>query len=137
MKRQKLNKQDKELIKIAREVLIKARNIGNKKIGEVGCALITKNGNIYYGASADLNSALGTCAERAAIFNLLSNGENEIKTIVAVDSKIIYPPCGVCREMILAINKKNLNSEVIISEEEKINLDELLPNKWQEVVGEW
>ena len=133
----KLTKQDKELIENARKILAKARSLGIRKIGEVGRALITKKGNIYSGASADLNSALGICAERSAIFNMLSNGENEIKTIVAVDSEIIYPPCGACREMILAVNKKNLNSEVIISNNKKVKLTNLLPNKWQEVTGEW
>ena len=67
---------------------------------------------------------------------MISNGEKEIKTIVAVwyDERpkkyAVIPPCGKCREMTKQASKKNQNTEVIISETKKVKLKELLPNSW-------
>ncbi len=67
---------------------------------------------------------------------MISNGEKEIKTIVAVwynaktKKYYIIPPCGKCREMIHQSSKKNWNAEVIISKTKKIKLKELLPTSW-------
>ena len=43
--------------------------------GGVASALITKNGNIYVGVCIDTTCTLGMCAERNAIFNMITNGE--------------------------------------------------------------
>ena len=62
--------------------------------------------------------------------------EKEIKTIVAVyydkkkDTYEVIPPCGKCREMIHQLAKNNGNTEVIISEKEKVQLKDLLPHSW-------
>lgn len=133
----KLDKKDKALIKIAQKNLEKVRRVLKKKIGSVGSALITKKGNVYFGISADLMCSLGGCAERSSILSMLSNGETEIDAIVAVYKNKIYPPCGVCREMILQLNKKNLNANIIISNSKKVKLKILLPKRWQEISGEW
>jgi len=133
----KLTKEDKELIEKAREIVKKAHRYKEKKIGDVGCALVTSRGNYYFGVCTDLYCGLGGCAEKGAIMNMMANGETEIKKIVAVCEDDIFPPCGVCRETILQVNKKNLNTEVIISKSGKVKLNELLPKKWQEVSGHW
>lgn len=133
----KLIKKDKDLIKIAQKNSEKVKRALKKKIGEVGSVLITKKGNVYFGISADLMCGLGGCAERSSILSMLSNGETEIDTIVAVYKNKIYPPCGVCREMILQLNRKNLNTNIIISNSKKVKLKDLLPNRWQEISGEW
>ena len=67
---------------------------------------------------------------------MISNGEKEIKTIVAVkydnttNKYTVIPPCGKCREMILQSCKKNKDTEVIISESDKVKLSELIPHSW-------
>ena len=62
---------------------------------------------------------------------MISNGEKEIKKIVAITDKgKIIPPCGKCREMILQSCKKNKDTEVIISKIKKVKLKELLPYPW-------
>lgn len=133
----KLNEFDKKLIEKTKEVVKNAHKYKEKKIGDVGCVLITKKGNEYYGVCVDLYCSIGGCAERSAILNMMSNGETEIQTIVAVSKDKILPPCGVCREMILQINKNNLDTDIIISNLEKVKLKELLPHKWQEISGDW
>ncbi len=47
--------------------------------GGVAAALITKAGNIYVGVCIDTDCTLGMCAERNAIANMITNGENKFK----------------------------------------------------------
>lgn len=98
--------------------------------GSVGCALVTKSGNIYTGICIDLPSGIGFCAEHSAIAELLKHRETEIEMIVAVTEKEILPPCGRCREMIYQVDKNNLKTRVIVDYEKIIYLEELLPFRW-------
>ena len=41
-------------------------------------AVLSKSGKIYTGVCIDTCSTLGICAERNAIFNMITNGEQEI-----------------------------------------------------------
>ena len=85
------------------------------------------------GVSIDACSGIGFCAEHGAIAAMVTNKEYKIKLIVAVTSNgIILPPCGRCREMIYSINKENLNTKIILSENQEKTLKELLPEIWQE-----
>ena len=47
------------------------------------------------------------CAERNAIFNMITHGESEIRRVIAVnwDGKAM-PPCGACREMMTRLMPK-------------------------------
>ena len=68
---------------------------------------------------------------------MISNGEKEIKTIVAVwyNDKTkkyqVIPPCGKCREMMHQLGKKNWDTKVIISKNKKVKLKDLLPYAWK------
>ncbi len=68
----------------------------------VGAALITDTGNIYQGCNVENASyGLSICAERNAIFNMVSNGDRIITEIaIYVDSDKIFPPCGACRQVL-------------------------------------
>jgi len=124
----KFTKQDKELIKKAREIIIKSKPVNLIDTGDVGAALITSKGNIFQGVSLGFYCGIGSCAEYQAIGNMISNGEKEIKTIVSVTkSGGIIPPCGKCREMIKQLGNKNWNTEVIVSKTKKVKLKELMP----------
>lgn len=120
------------------KLLIEAKKIANKKIlseyascGHVGCALLTKDGNIYTGICIDSNCALGNCAEYAAIADMLKNNETEIVKIVAYAAKgKIYSPCGRCRELIRMVNTANLETEVMVAEDKVCKLKELLPEMY-------
>lgn len=46
--------------------------------GEVAAAILSRSGKIYTGVCIDTCSTLGICAERNAIFNMITNGEQEI-----------------------------------------------------------
>ena len=47
--------------------------------GEVSAAILSGSGRIYTGVCIDTCSTLGICAERNAIFNMITNGEQEIE----------------------------------------------------------
>lgn len=132
-----VTKEDEELIERAREIILKSNKIDLCNTSDVGSALVTPEGNIYAGVCMGHFCGIGSCAEYQAIGNMISNGEKEIKTIVAVlfDKKKkkfvgIIPPCGKCREMIKQTSKKNYETNVIISKSKKVKLKDLLPYSW-------
>ena len=133
----KLTKEDKELIEEAKEIIVKSSPVNLVDTGDVGCALITSKGNIFSGVCIGHYCGMGSCAEYQAIGNMISNGEKEIKTIVAVwynpKDKIyeVIPPCGKCREMIKMCCRKNMETEVIVSKSKKVKLKELIPYAWE------
>ena len=70
--------------------------------GEVSAAVLSRSGKIYTGICLDTCSGLGVCAERNAIFNMLTEGESEIDKVLAImpDGRC-GAPCGACRELIV------------------------------------
>jgi cytidine deaminase len=132
----KFTQTEKELIKRAKEIIMKSRPVKLVDTSEVGSALITSKGNIYTGVSMGFYCGIGSCGEYQAIGSMVSNGEKEIKEIVALwydsekDKFEILPPCGKCREMMLQAAKANKNTEVIVSQSKKVKLKELMPYAW-------
>jgi cytidine deaminase len=115
--------------------VVNPRHIGGRLIGDVGAALITDRGNVYVGVCIDTGSGTGFCAEHSAIAAMVTAGEFNIATIVAVwkdahGAIVILPPCGRCREFIRQISQANLDTAVILSAG-VIKLRELLPyHEW-------
>ena len=125
-----LTEQDQELIEKAKS-LVQGKKVTGGIIKEVGAALLTAKGDIFTGVSLDLYCGVGFCAEHAAIASMATNSdETQIQTIVAYGKTIMYP-CGRCREIMQLMDKWNLeNTDVIISQDKKIKLKELLPGSW-------
>lgn len=74
-----------ELINLAKSVREKAYAPISKF--KVGAAIQTKKGNVYVGCNVeDVSTRAGSCAERVAIFNAISNGneDREFEKIVLV-----------------------------------------------------
>ncbi len=103
------------------------------EVGSVAAAILTKNGNIYTGICIDTACSLGMCAERNAIANMLTNGENEIDKVVAiVESGSVGAPCGACREFMMQLSKGSGNIEILMdyATRKTVRLKELLPDWW-------
>lgn len=98
--------------------------------GGVGAALVTEAGNVYTGICLDMACGIGFCAEHAAVAAMLLNRETVVKKIVAVTEEGILPPCGRCRELLLQVDGRNLDCEVLLAEDEARTLRELLPSPW-------
>lgn len=102
--------------------------------GGVAAAVYSKAGNIYTGVCVDTCATLGICAERNAIFNMLTNGEQEIEKVLAImpDGRC-GAPCGACREMMVQMMPKTYKDiEIMMNYEtgRTMLLGELTPQWW-------
>ena len=102
--------------------------------GGVAAAILSASGRIYTGVCVDTCSTLGICAERNAIFNMLTNGEQEIAKVLAIlpDGRT-GAPCGACRElMVQLMPEKYQEIEIMLdyASEKIITLGELTPEWW-------
>ena len=102
--------------------------------GGVAAAILSASGKIYTGVCVDTCSTLGICAERNAIFNMLTNGEQEIVKVLAVmpDGRT-GAPCGACRELMVQLMPETYgNIEIMLDEEtgRTVTLGELTPEWW-------
>ena len=102
--------------------------------GGVAAAVLSESGRIYTGVCIDTCSTLGICAERNAIFNMITNGEHRIKKVIAVmpDGKT-GAPCGACRELMVQLMPEDYRDVEIMLDYEAgkvITLGELTPEWW-------
>ena len=70
----------------------------------MAAAILSSSGKIYTGVCIDTCFTLGICAERNAIFNMITNGENIIQKVLAImlNGKM-GAPCGACRELMVQL----------------------------------
>ena len=102
--------------------------------GGVAAAILSESGRIYTGVCVDTACTLGICAERNAIFNMLTNGDNRISKVLAImpDGKS-GAPCGACRELMVQLMPDSYrNIEILMDYESgKITtLGEITPQWW-------
>jgi len=99
----------------------------------VGAALLTTKGNIYTGCNVEnISYGLTICAERVAVTNAISAGEDEFVSIAIAGSldEATYP-CGACLQFLAEFNAK-LNIYIYAGNNViKRNLQELLPSAFK------
>ena len=104
--------------------------------GEVSAAVRSKAGNIYTGVCIDTCSSLGICAERNAIFNMITNGEYEIDRVLCIPpNEGKGAPCGACRELMTQLmpgKYKDIEIMIDYSSDRVMKLGELTPEWWIE-----
>lgn len=101
--------------------------------GGVAAAILSSSGKIYTGVCIDTCSTLGICAERNAIFNMITNGENEITKVIAIEDGKCVPPCGACREfMVQLMPTKYKDIEIMLDYKSKkiVKLGDITPEWW-------
>nr|WP_274942006.1 cytidine deaminase [Chordicoccus furentiruminis] len=102
--------------------------------GEVSAAILSRSGKIYTGVCIDTCSTLGICAERNAIFNMITNGEQEIDKVIAIlPDGSSGAPCGACRELMVQLMPGKYQSIQIMmdyKQERIMTLGELTPEWW-------
>ena len=102
--------------------------------GGVAAAILSASGRIYTGVCVDTCCTLGICAERNAIFNMLTNGEHEIRKVLAImPDGHCGAPCGACRELMTQLTPDSYREiEIMIDYETKriVTLGELTPEWW-------
>lgn len=102
--------------------------------GEVSAAIRSASGKIYTGVCVDTCSTLGICAERNAIFNMLTNGEQEIDRVLALlPDGSSGAPCGACRELMVQLMPGRYQHIEIMLDHitgRTITLGEITPEWW-------
>ena len=102
--------------------------------GEVSAAIESASGRIYTGVCVDTNSALGICAERSAIFSMLTHGEQEMRRVLAIlPDGSSGAPCGACRELMAQLMPGSYQGIEIMMDRETgrtMRLGELTPEWW-------
>lgn len=115
--------------------VLKPRKISEwVEAGGVAAAIESGSGKIYVGVCIDGACTLGICAERNAVFNMITNGESTIKRVIAInwEGKAI-PPCGACRELMTQLMPNNYKDiEIMLDYDNKriATLGELTPEWW-------
>lgn len=118
-----------------------AKNVQNPRevseriyAGGVAAAIEASSGKIYTGVCVDTSCTLGICAERNAIFNMITNGDNEVKRVLAIMSdEKTGAPCGECRELMTQLMPKSYQHVEIMldyKKEKVVTLGELTPEWW-------
>lgn len=119
----------------AAQSVLNARRISDYvTAGEVAAAILSKSGKIYTGVCIDTCSTLGICAERNAIFNMITNGEQEIdKVLCVLPDGSTGAPCGACRELMVQLMPgKYHDIEIMLDYQtgKTITMGELTPHWW-------
>lgn len=102
--------------------------------GEVSAAILSESGRIYTGVCIDTCSTLGICAERNAVFNMITNGESRIDKVLAImpDGKT-GTPCGACRELMVQLMPDSYKDiEIMLDYETRktVKLGDITPEWW-------
>ena len=95
----------------------------------VGAALLTKDGQVFYGCNIE-NASYGAtnCAERTPIFQTVSEGKRKFHKIAVVcsENRKAYP-CGIC----LQVMSEFMPDGIVLLEDsegiEELTVKELLP----------
>jgi cytidine deaminase len=96
-----LGKRDLELVERAKDLIAKRKS----KRTSVAAVLRTRSNKVFYGVNIEIecSAPCSICAEYAAIGTMISEGEEEVETLVAFSYKNgggVLPPCGKCRQFI-------------------------------------
>lgn len=123
-----------DMYEAARAVLNERRISDYVTCGEVAAAVRSKSGRIYTGVCIDTCSTLGICAERNAIFNMITNGEPEIDRVLCIlPDGSNGAPCGACRELMVQLMAGHYRDVEILLDYatgRTVTLGEITPEWW-------
>lgn len=120
---------------IAAKTVLNPRKISEwMEAGGVSAAIKSESGKIYTGVCIDGACSLGICAERNAIFNMITNGESKIKKVIAINYEgKALAPCGACRELMTQLMPNDYKEIEIMLDYENKRIDklgQLTPEWW-------
>lgn len=102
--------------------------------GGVAAAIESASGRIYTGVCVDTACTLGICAERNAMFHMITCGESEIRRVLAImPDGSTGAPCGACREFMAQLMPGRYQDVEIMLDYAAgniVTLGELTPHWW-------
>ena len=120
---------------IAAKTVLNPRKISEwMEAGGVSAAIESESVKIYTGFCRDGACSLGICAERNAIFNMITNGESKIKKVISINYEgKALAPCGACRELMTQLMPNDYKEIEIMLDYENKRIDklgQLTPEWW-------
>ncbi len=128
-----------ELKLIDEAILGRKRSYSPYSKFKVGAAILLKNGSFIHGCNIEnVSYGLSNCAERTALFKMVSEGyskEDVVAMAIVADTTLPVSPCGACRQVMAELLKKE--TKVILANMKKeykmITVEELLPYSFEEI----
>lgn len=123
-------KEIKKMIQVAKKTRKNA--FSHRSMHKIGASVLTMDGKIY--GWCNIESAiswLGTCAERCAVDNAVSDGHYDLKAICTIDAWFT-PTCGACLQYVLLFSQVSGQEIWMVNADIKWNyeiktLSQLLP----------
>ena len=123
-----------EMYEAAKAVLNARRVSDYVTCGEVSAAILSGSGKIYTGVCIDTCSSLGICAERNAIFNMITNGEQIVRRVLCImPDGSNGAPCGACRELMVQLMPgayKDIEIMLDCASGRTVKLGDITPEWW-------
>ncbi len=123
---------------ILRSLIEKAKDAAERAYSpysgfKVGSAVLCSDGKVFCGCNIENASySLTICAERTAIFKAVSEGYQDFEAIaIYVDSDVMFPPCGACRQVLSEFNPKIPVAYANHNSIEYTDLETLLPGAFK------
>ena len=128
-----------ELKLIDEAILGRKRSYSPYSKFKVGAAILLKNGSFIHGCNIEnVSYGLSNCAERTALFKMVSEGyskEDVVAMAIVADTTLPVSPCGACRQVMAELLKKE--TKVILANMKKeykmTTVEELLPYSFEEI----
>ncbi|MEE1296427.1 MAG: cytidine deaminase [Bifidobacterium sp.] len=102
--------------------------------GSVAAAVLSSTGAVYTGICVDTACSLGVCAERAALFAMLTAGDDRVARVLAVRAGgEAVAPCGACRELLAQLRPGEVDDVEVLMDPSTgrvARLGELTPEWW-------
>ena len=124
-----------ETLYLAAKSVQKERKISDYvQAGGVAAAILSESGQIYTGVCIDTCSTLGICAERNALFHMITCGEHAVSKVLALTPNgKTGAPCGACRELMTQLMPESCrNIEILLDYENEriVTLGDQTPEWW-------
>ena len=128
-----------ELKLIDEAILGRKRSYSPYSKFKVGAAILLKNGSFIHGCNIEnVSYGLSNCAERTALFKMVSEGyskEDVVAMAIVAATTLPVSPCGACRQVMAELLKKE--TKVILANMKKeykmTTVEELLPYSFEEI----
>jgi len=100
---------------------------------QVGAAVLDEHGAIHSGCNIE-NASYGAtvCAERVAVFKLISSGAKQVKALALATADAV-PPCGICLQVLSEFARDDIQISCIgdNSQQKQYTLKQLLPHAFR------
>ncbi len=106
---------------------------------KVGASILLKNGSYIMGCNIEnISYGLTNCAERTALFKMVSEGytkDDVVAMAIVADTELPVSPCGACRQVMAEFLSKDTPVYLanLAYNYKETNVEKLLPYSFEEI----